>query len=247
MGLLTPDSGQPDRDLLLAIATGVAEYWNEFGGIENGFRLVVGEAELAACCARGQQIFEETFPEPSPFKRVAALLVLGRLYPFFGLSKVNSEDFQEANLSTESHNQWIARVMALMIKPTLAALEINLGHAGRDNWVSLNKWNGYPSPHFKMEFIEFLQWLDNHGWPQVDQEWDETLIYRVGRMIRATALIIENCYYCSETPLPAPTPNDLRGNCKRCLHDRDLTSVTYDVVIYENYMQAQTAQIANIV
>jgi hypothetical protein len=127
--------------------------------------------------------------------------------------------------------------MAMMIGPTLGTLEINVSFTDQvDSWVVLDKWKGYPSPHFKLEFIQLIQWLDNFDFQSFDPT-DSVKINRVARIVLAVALILENCYYTSETPLSPPSPDSIRGKCKAYIND-DITPLNYDARIFLNWKAA---------
>jgi len=206
----------------------VARQWNEYGGKDHGFSLIVSKERLRASCDKAHQILSPPrFPvPPGPFKRVAALLILGRLYPFFGL--------RPRPLSDEVHDQWLARVLAMLIPATLISLEVNLStHGDTTRWVRLDHWSGFPSPHFKLEFITFVQWLDSYDWPSHVRNGTHELD-TLARIILSTALIIEGCYYVAETKAKT-TSGRIMGHCGACLPNTNMTSLNYDTRIYENW------------
>jgi hypothetical protein len=230
MGLLHDKAGQEDYDAILTLARSVAEVWNTFGGTDHGFRVRVGEKEVQECCSLGHEILitSKKFPNPpGPFKRVAALVVLARLYPFFELDPPPPYP--------QACQIWLARVIGLLIPATLSTLEVNISKDKTNpKWEQLNNWRGFASPHYKIEFLVFLQWLDGLSWirPIIDEQlWQSIRKDRLARMILATSLIIEANYYCTETG--APNANHLRGKCKGCVEGQDLTPLNYDERLYD--------------
>ena len=230
MGLLDDSGADRDYEVLLDVAWGVAELWNNFGGPQkHHFVLRIGENELRECCRRGDEILIQSrrFPNPpSPFKRVAALVVLARLFPFF-----------ELDPATEYHQEqiWLSRLSALLIPGAISVLEVNLSEDPANPKWTPGKWNGFASPHYKIEFIKFIQWLDNFDWLVLGTEgekWKQTKRERLARMVMAVSLIIEANYYIGETG--PPKPEYLRGKCKLCIKPADSVDLTYDTEIYDN-------------
>ncbi len=239
MGLLTIKTGQEDYDAVEFVAEQVAILWNDFGGQDHGFRVVVSKADIKKICDKSNEVLTKFFPTPpSPFKRVAALLVFGRLYPFFG--------FEPRQISSDLHDKWLSRILALLIPATLPNLEVNLSSqpSKTEKWVRLNNWTGFPSAHFKIEFLLFLEWLQNHHWPAIDEKWEDETAKRIARIILSCALQLESCYYlCEWVVLPdGKTKKGLvrvQGSCLGCLHaNLDLTPLSYDIRL----LQAQKGE-----
>jgi hypothetical protein len=215
------------------VLTAVEELWNEAGGQKHhGFNLKVKTERIAACCNYGGIILNDHFPNPpGVFKRLAALLVLGRHFPLFDLEP-----------RPQNFDLWSGRVLALTIPPVLRTLEINLStDRDRPRWVQLDNWEDYPSPHYKLEFLTLLEWLDGAGWPHPSR-WTQQDRKRVARITLALALILEGCYYCSEGLPKQPGPNHIRKKGP-CLHMNklDLTAISYDGFIYD-YARNQTVK-----
>ena len=245
MGLMVLESGKPDSDRVLVIARTVSTLWNKYGGVDNGFYIKIGEREVSQCCERGEAIlakFSCSKCNPGPFKRVAALVVLSRLFPFFGLT---------SSPKVGTRVQWMARLSAMLIPSALRSLRVNISTVENPDktptWVSLNKWKGFPSPHYKVDFLAWLAWMDKLDNVQLsrisgfDQESEETIRdARLARMILVTALMLEACYYCGETLNMTPSKTDIRGKCTSfLLGQEDLNALTYDQFLIDNYDAAQ--------
>src|SRR5262245_22899523 len=143
MGLLTSERGQSDYQQALLIADSVAEDWNSTNNKTCGIDLYVVEKNLVACCDIGDALFSSNyFPkQPGPFKRAAALCVLGRLYPFF---KMIGD--QTPQTDRERH-AWISRFLVLTIPAVLSRTKVFI----TQKWVILEDWRGFPSPHYLLE------------------------------------------------------------------------------------------------
>jgi len=209
--------------------------WNEYGGDANGFSISVGEKELRYCCDKGAEVLETYFSHPpSPFKRVGAFVVLARLFPFFGFTK--------SPPTPVAKNQWYARLAALLIPPTLRGMKVDVSDDDQhEKWMLLDKWTGFPSPHVKVEFLAWLEWLDPlqgvpppSGMPRED--WESLLNDRLARMILRTSLLIENMYYLCEISAKVGTEGCLRGQCRRCMKGINLTGLNYDGILYQNWL-----------
>jgi len=235
MGLLDDRGGTHDVEAVWDVVWGIAQLWNNFGGEQHGFKLRVGKKQVEECCRIGNEILiqRKRFPNPrSPFKRVATLVVVAKLFPFYELVPTPA--------SPAIKQIWMARIVALLIPGALSILELNVADdEKRPVLKALEAWNGFASPHYKIEFLKWLQWLDGLDWVVVqgDKEaWDQLNKERVARMVMATSLIIEANYYIGEVGPAAE--NHLRGKCKRCLKDQDLTALTYDKELYNNAEKA---------
>lgn len=232
---------EADWAALRRIAKQVARLWDEGGGGQHGFDLSIGERELRNCCSKGSTLLETYFSNPpSPFKRVAALVVLARLSPFIGDTRGSKVGQQ---------NGWRALVAALLIPSALRAMKVNIAEQSEaQNWIVLDKWKGFPSAHVKVEFLAWLEWLDpfqNIGLPdKVPAEtWESMLNDRLARMILATSLMLENMYYLNEAQVNAQSGAAcLLGQCRRCMQGvTNLTGVTYDSMLVDNYRQAHAS------
>lgn len=248
MGLLVSGSLEADKQAITRVADRVAILWNDYGGHDFGFKIQHGEDQIEFCSKRATSIFEKYFPDPpGPFKRVAALLVFGRLYPFF--------EFIPSRRSSQDDEEWLARIVALMIPVSLRLLYADVS-ATKDahTYKAIDAWKGFPSIHYKVEFLAFIQWLDNLEWAvkRLDgleenviadvkerMKMDEVINSRLARMILATSLIIEACYYGSETLPQQPEQSNLRGKCLGCIDpEGDTTALSYDGRLFENYRKA---------
>jgi len=160
MGLLTLKDGPDDVHALIARAADIATIWNESRAVEHGFHLQVGEKEAANACEIGSRVLKTHFSDPpSAFKRTAAVLVIGRLFPFIGLDPVP--------YSLPTYHKWMARIMHLMMPSVLASIKVRLTpceHPRREQFRTLPPFTAWPSPHVKAEFLEWLTSLDSFPW-----------------------------------------------------------------------------------
>lgn len=127
--------------------------------------------------------------EPGPFKRVAALLVLGRLTSIFSLATPNSkvESLKPVNASME--REWLPKLCFLLLAPAFSSLTVSNAQGATH---SLQDWKGFPSFHSKAEFLFWLEWLCDYP---LDSLSDDEKVTRRGRMILGTSLILEAIYY----------------------------------------------------
>jgi hypothetical protein len=191
MGLLT--AGPIDQDLkhCLLIADAIAREWNEHGRPINGITLFVNPAAMLKCCAAAYEIFDQNhyFPKPpGPFKRAAAFVVLGRLQWFFEMRGDNAPDPRKQE---REHRAWLARFMVLAIPGVLRRTKLGDGHI-------LDAWKKFPSPHYQLEFLAWMRWLDGFGRYRgkfEDFEWNSFYRERLARKVMSTSLMIESCYY----------------------------------------------------
>lgn len=238
MGLLVTVSEKEDLEAIEDIADDVATLWNEYGGKDYGFGVAYDTARIKQCYDKALPILGSFFPNPpGPFKRVATLLVFGRLYPFFY--------FTGRNLSPKETQEWLSRIVALMLPISLSTLKVNIStHKDVDTWVALDKWSGFPSVHYKVEFLGFLEWLDNFQWllvriPASDHKM--VIDNRLARMTLALSLIIESCYYLgSEVQLDKNGP--VRSNSTCVNIGADLTALSYDARLWKNHTDAHKAK-----
>jgi len=235
MGLLDDRGGDYDYQAVFDIAWPIAQIWNNFGGENHGFKLKVGKTQIKECCRIGDEVLIQSkkFPNcPSPFKRVAALIVAAKLFPFY--EQVPAPPYPAVQ------QIWLSRLVALLIPGALSVLAINVSDNEKiPDLKQMDHWNGFASTHYKIEFLKFLQWLDSFDWVKVqgDREmWKSINRERMARMIMGVSLIIEANYYIGE--VGPPKPEHLRGKCKQCLKDQDLTPLTYDSQIYDNALKA---------
>ena len=241
MGLIASATGQPDYLAVRSIANEVARLWNENGGDSHGFTIEVGRNNIQKCCDHGAELLRRFCPkgkEPGPFKRVATLVVLSRLEPFF--------QFVPAKSGVEK-NQWLARISALMIPAGLKGLRVDVSNGAKIKvWEKLDHWRGFPSPHYKADFLAWLSWMDTLCWLDTEfreaeqkKKWDKIKQDRIARMILVTALILEACYYCGEKDAGVPQRNQICGKCRSYLADPDLTPINYDLGLYAFYVKKQ--------
>jgi hypothetical protein len=254
MGLLVSGNLEEDKKAIIRVADRVSILWNEHGGEEFGFKIRHGSDQIEYCSRRACEILRRHFPDPpGPFKRVAALLVFGRLYPFF--------EFDPPRRSDQENEEWLARIVALMLPVSLRLLHADISSKKEVQTLkSMDAWKGFPSVHYKVEFLAFMQWLDNLEWfsdcldglpenviTEVKQRMrmDEVIDNRLARMILATSLIIEACYYGSEILPKQSDQAHLRGKCLGCIDPKgDTTALSYDARLFENYKKAQAAKSA---
>jgi hypothetical protein len=239
MGLLAINSGQTDVEAVLDVADQVATLWNDYGGTEHGFSLLVGQDAVMRVCEKGDFFLKKYFSKtclPGPFKRTATLVVLGRLYPFF--------EMRPSRTTFLSTGKWLPRIVALMIPGALRSLRFNAAdNPAIPKWKPLDKWRGFPSAHYKLDFMSWVESMDSMEWIDTAipplaafEAWQETSEMRVARMILVTSLMIEACYYFGETNPGAAGPDDVRNKCKSFLLDNmDLTPLTYDIFLLNRY------------
>ena len=186
---------------MLLLTDAVGQWWNKNQAPVYGFSLRVSEAAVRACCNQATDLFSRgVFPDnPGPFKRMATYLVLGRLTPFFtfrsGFNDTNGRWIEGCCPTDEQeHVAWITRMLVLSIPFTFAKLYVHI--QGRD--IPLGQWNGFPSSHYRLEFMGWLRWLD--GYSQLKPHlpslsWGKFNDDRLARMIMSTSLMLESCYY----------------------------------------------------
>lgn len=217
MGLLDTQSGQPDVDRAVGVAASVCGIWNTRCGSGWGFQLKAHVPDIRVVCNLGGELLRTNkyFPtEPGPFKRAAAFLVFGRLYPFYSTNNGEGTGFSE----TERHN-WNTRFLVLSIGPVLRQTHLMLD--GQPHHI-MQGWKGFPSLHYLLEFLVWLRWLDDFqrfekcfpgDWPLISSQ-------RLARMVMSTALILEACYYDSKSPFP--------NSCLKNLSTEQLIDLRYD-------------------
>jgi hypothetical protein len=153
----------------------------------SGLTLVAHNPLLFACVAEGQKLFNAGFfpNPPGGFKRVAAFMVLARRANFFRFKNPAGKD---AIMAPEEEECWRVRALSLMILPLLASTVVTV-HAtsAQTAEIILDKWNGYPSRHFK---AEFFHWLRSLGYLR-----GNVTDLTITSSILACSLQIEACYY----------------------------------------------------
>lgn len=232
MGLLTSENEDQDYQFAFRTARCVQNWWNENQSKIYGFRLGLYAGSLRDCCKIGSGLFDGPYfaRPPGPFKRTSAFVIIGRLNPFFGFHPLAKPKEHTVSLvpSSEGEKQaWLARIMTLMIPAILSGTRANIG----GNHILLSEWVGFPSPHFKLEFLAWLRWLDRcESYRDVlgNKEWEKFYERRLARMVMATSLMIEACYYASN-----PAEGTICGNTASCMeslgddHELDLI---YDMI-----------------
>jgi hypothetical protein len=222
MGLLASSDGDVDLRSALVVIDVVCSIWNEKGAPIYGIELRAQEAAVIGCCKKGESLFKSgVFPsQPGPFKRAAAFLILGRLYPFFVMSGANAP-----NNDRESQ-AWLARFMALTIPAVLSQTRVQVD----SGWVVLKDWRGFPSPHYQLEFLAWLRWLDHcqqHEKKFQPAEWSQFSMERLARMVMAVALIVEACYYTTTNESRKDSIQSKVSGCLSNLEDDRLLDIIY--------------------
>ena len=160
MGLLTITDGADDVAALTARAKDVALLWNKTRAVDHGFKLVVGTDETAEACKIGSRVLKKHFSDPpSAFKRTAAVLVIGRLFPFIGPTPEPSP--------IQNYHRWMARIMSLLMPSILASVKVRLTPClppRKENFTRIPPFTKWPSQHVKAEFLEWMTSLDSFPW-----------------------------------------------------------------------------------
>ncbi len=228
IGFLTPDE-RDDLSILLTTADTIAARWH-LKGEGYGFKVSVNHNSAIRACDLGRRLFStQFFPEqPGSFKRVAAFLVIGRLYPFF--------EFSGEKMPAEAKHGWLSRLMALSIPMMLCQMKADLHH-GSEPWTILNKWKKFPSKHYKLEFLAWLKWLDcmERYKTALATDWQEVHIRRLARMVMACSLIIEAAYYLNQSEIPSDGLQHHSGNClSKPLTADQMLDLSYHERLMEN-------------
>ncbi len=185
------DTYEDDQSLIKKMATSVAEFWNQHGGTDYGFQAFVSKENIVKMSEDGDAVLASHFcADPGPFKRVAAALVLARLTPLFGICSVNSKDDNMAKVPVMTVRDWTPRLAFLLLEPALAAVRLVKRPPEECLW---DHWHGFPSLHSKAEFLLWLEWLCDYPLDLLASEPER--LARRGRMVLATALILEGIYY----------------------------------------------------
>ncbi len=233
MGLLSSRDGEKgdDEDFSLAfrIAAKIQNWWNENQAANFGFNVVLYRESLSDSCKIGAKLFGGPYfaKPPGPFKRAAAFTVIGRLYPFF--------QFEGVSMTNRERNAWLARLMVLGIPLLLGSTSATLNGEKR----RLENWQGFPSAHYKLEFLAWLRWLD--GCENIQSflppsEWERLKEQRSARMVMATALMLEACYYsgtgggASSDPSANPSAGfEIKGQIQACMENLS-DELVYDLI-----------------
>lgn len=211
-GLIALTSGEYDITLTEQVFLTICRNWERHCLAHFGFGVFVVPSHFDKFYSAGTSILQNNFPiPPGPFKRVATLLVMSQMHRLFHFSPELTHDATE---------RWHAKMTALLIPVTLAKLRVNLTpEASTPTWRRLESWAGYPSDHFKLELLQFLERIETHHWwdrtlhenGQTGAHADRIIDEETTRLINALTLIIEGCYYWNEQAQGAV---NLRGNCK---------------------------------
>ena len=222
MGLLSAESGEKDLAFAFRTAVEIQRWWNEKQAGSYGFELALYKQSVAHCCELVTRLFDGNYfsNPPGPFKRAAAFVVIGRLYPFFQMVPVEEIPTEQLahvllQMARERH-AWLARFMTLAIPAILRRTKAQIGDD--DEWKVLSDWNGFPSLHYKLEFLAWLRWLetlDNFRQNFTKTDWDLFTEKRLARLIMSLSLMIEACYYYR----PSGDRSGICGNIARCLRN----------------------------
>lgn len=211
-GILAETPGDKDVEALMFLADAVGQWWNEKRAPDWGFSVRVSEQKIRECCDQGGALFSTgTFPDsPGPFKRLSTLIVLGRLFPFFqfkaGFAKNGTWQEGHAAPTGEEETAWVVRMMVLTIPFAFPKMVVSID--GKEQ--VLDEWNGFPSSHYRLEFMGWLRWLDGCEdfqpfFEKSPEKWTKFCSERLARMVMSTSLMLEACYYLS------PVPDDHRA------------------------------------
>ena len=214
-GLLYELQGDQDYEKAFFVADVVCEMWNKSCSHINGITLQASRADLIKCCDIGSELFlGDSFPDiPGPYKRIAAFLVIGRLYPFF----IPTYEKSLGEITRDEQTQWMTRFMSLTIPIIFDRMTVDLGEGP----VPLPKWKGFPSAHYRLEFFSLLRWLDNMEWlqgklPASDCDTLEIVKWpNLARMVLSVSLSLESCHYISE--LNDGSPQAVMGQISNCM------------------------------
>jgi hypothetical protein len=198
-GIIALNSGEYDYGIVEQLVETICRKWDQHCSAHYGFKVFVSPSAFKKFYEAGIRILEENFPlPPGPFKRVASLIVISQMYPFFHF---------EPELTLEASHRWRAKMTALLMPVGLAKLRVNLTpDEANPTWQRLDAWYGFPSDHFKMEFLQFLERIDTcHWWEKTtiegglqEQISERIITEETVRLINSTALMLEACYYWNE-------------------------------------------------
>jgi len=217
-GILVDESIEADCAAVAKVAEAVAIAWNEKSSDALDFTLTYQRRKIESICELARNFSAHgVFPSPpGPFKRVALLLVLGRLYPFFTLVPYASDE--DAGLESPlKRDAWNCRMMLLTVPAALHGITITLDEAE----IELPPFEGFPSPHYKLDLLTWLKWMDHGGKLSKivsDKEaWEKFTGQRLVRMVLTTSLILEACYYLSTTEVKLGFEHAVQGKADACL------------------------------
>ena len=191
MGLLS-DSFDEDINSLRRVSSIVSKDWNLRSAVLWDVDCFVSEKGVEECCKSAEWLFQSGLPNPpGPFKRAAASVVLGRIHRLFRFFKHGTDEELDGSQSI----YWLARLLPRLIPPILGILDI------KDPSIKqLRPWPGFPTSHFRLEFLSVLRRLTGRNGLQAnltEEEWKEFHQERLKTITLFTSLVIESCYYNS--------------------------------------------------
>lgn len=198
-GIIARESGDHDFDVARQLLGIICKMWEQHCSSHYGFKVNVSPSAFARLYTASTELLQKHFPvPPGPFKRVATLVVMSQMHPIFHF---------EPELPHDASQRWHAKMTALLIPVGLAKLRVNLTPEEPDpTWQRLDAWCGFPSEHFKLEFLQFLERVETYHWwekTMIEGKMEENIANRlitdeVVRLINAMTLILEGCYYWNE-------------------------------------------------
>jgi hypothetical protein len=210
MGLLDDDSHK-DKESCEYVLEEFCAWWDRRIKPLRAIAITGSKGNLEDCRTISRDLFNGFFfPErPGPFKRVAAFVVLGRLFPFLKFRPADGLDVESAIRfanyeTTHKANEWLTRAMVRTIPILFAQLEVEIN--GKRIPLA---WKGFPSWHYELEFHEFLRWTDSDIEP-CDCDFNnltQKTKWALARKIMAATLSLEACYYCQGTQKVIPGHN----------------------------------------
>lgn len=163
------------------------------------------------------------FPKnPGPFKLTSAFVV--SCWYFLDLEVIPvAEDKAEG--PKDGCKYWKSRLIFLAIQFFLAQLKI-----GEDDSRLLQKVWHVPTPHYRLDFLNFLRLCDFPSEGPVDptsKDRPTVNTPRVSRLIMAISLIIESCYYSSENDLRCDVKDSIKLS-QESLTDEELYDLMFN-------------------
>jgi hypothetical protein len=155
-------------------------------------------SQLLHVCRSADEVFSAGAfpPDPGPYKRAAAFVVLGRMYPVFDVEILL---YSGATLSNHQRIKeqvaWISRLALTALPAIFGRMMVTLDGAPQQ----LPEWKGYPSDHVALEVTNWIKWLQHHDQyqnlvdPKID--WPNFCLERRIRAVLALSLILENAHY----------------------------------------------------
>lgn len=217
MGLFSAKNAfqKEDYEIALESSKRIADWWNVDHCELFGFKLYVAAKSLEESCRAASTLFDEKpfyfARPPGPFKRVAAFLVTGCLNPFLGFKPLGKAAARRNAYPQTDHDRrvWHVRFLLLSLPELFERLKFKVN----DKWLKV-EWNGFPSPHFQLEFMNWLKWLDRLSKSVVskDVDWDDFQKKRFARMVMATALSLEASSYTNSA-----NPMGVQGKIDGCM------------------------------